>query len=156
MILTIYFALVRAHLDYYIQLWGPQYRRDMALLECIHRRATKMMQTMECLPCKDRLRELGLCSLEKRRLRGDLIATFQYLKGKYRKEGDRLFSWVCGDRTRGNGFKLREGRFCKDIKKKSYTVRVVRHCDRLPSHVVNVLSLETFKARLDQALGNLT
>jgi len=93
-ILTIYFALVRAHLDYYIQLWGPQYRRDMALLECIHRRATKMMQTMECLPCKDRLRELGLCSLEEGRLQGDQGADFQDLKETSKEKADRLFSSV--------------------------------------------------------------
>ena len=88
-ILTIYFALVRAHLDYYIQLWGPQYRRDMALLECIHRRATKMMQTMECLPCKDRLRELGLCSLEEGKAPGRpgsrLSGSKGDLKGKSRQ-----------------------------------------------------------------------
>ena len=80
---------------------------------------------------------------------------FQYLKGSYRKEGDRLFSRVCGDRTRGNGFKLKEGRFRLDIRKKSFTVRVVRHWNRLPRDVVDAPSLETFKARLDQALSNL-
>ena len=80
---------------------------------------------------------------------------FQYLEGGYREEGDRLCSRVCGDRTRGNGFKLKEGKFRLNIQKKSFTVRMVRHWDRLPGYVVDAPSLETFKARLDQALGNL-
>jgi len=67
----------------------------------------------------------------------------------YRKEGDRLFSRVCCDRIRRNGFKVREGRFRLDIRKKSFIVRVVTHWNRLPSIVVHVPSLGTFKARLD-------
>jgi len=70
-------------------------------------------------------------SLEKRRLQGDLIATFQYLKRSYRKDGERIFSRVCGDRIRGNGFKLREGRFRLHIRKRYFTVRVVKYCNRL-------------------------
>ena len=66
---------------------------------------------MEYLSYEDRLRKLGLFILEKRRLRGDLIAAFQYLKGAYRKDGEGLFTRVCSDRTRGNGSKLKEGRF---------------------------------------------
>ena len=68
-----------------------------------------MIQEMEHLPYKDRLRELELFSLKERRLQGDLIAALQYLNRSYRKEGDRLFIRVCGDRTRGNDFKLKEG-----------------------------------------------
>ena len=64
-------------------------------------------------------------------------------------------SRICGDRTRGNGFKLKEGRFRLDIRKKYFTMKMMRHWNRLPSDVVDASSLETFKARLDKALGNL-
>ena len=59
---------------------------------------------LEHLPYKDRLRELGLLSLEKRRLRGDLIAAFQYLKGAYKQEGSKLFERVGNSRTKGEQF----------------------------------------------------
>ncbi|KAK4816585.1 LOW QUALITY PROTEIN: hypothetical protein QYF61_017975 [Mycteria americana] len=140
-ILPLYSALVRPHLEYCVQLWGPQHK-DMELLEW-H------------FSYEDRLRQLGLFSLEKRKLRGDLIAAFQYLKGAYRKDGNRLFSKAYCDRTRSNGFKLREGRFRLDLRKKFFTMRVVRHWHRLPREVVEAPSLETFKVRLDGALSNL-
>jgi len=77
-------------------------------LECIQRRATKMIQGMEHLPSKDRLREMELFSLENRRFQGDLVVAFQYLNGGYRKEGYKLFGRVCCDRTGENYFKLKQ------------------------------------------------
>ncbi|KAK4827495.1 hypothetical protein QYF61_018795 [Mycteria americana] len=80
--------------------------------------------------------------------------TFQYIKGAYKKDGERHFTKACSDRTRGNGFKLKEGRLRLDIRKKFLIMRVVRHWNRLPREVVDVPSLEVFKVRLDGALNN--
>ncbi|KAK4816897.1 hypothetical protein QYF61_024539 [Mycteria americana] len=121
----------------------------------VQRRATMMIGWLEHLSYEDRLRELGLCSLEKRRLWGDLIATFQYLKGAYKKAGEGLVTRACSNRTRNNGSKLKKGRFRLDIRKKFFTMRVVRHWNRLPREVVDAPSLEVFKARLNGALSNL-
>ena len=98
---------------------------------------------------------MGLFSLEKRRLQGDLIVAFQYLKGAYKQEGEQLFMRVGSDTKRGNGFKLGQGRFRWDIRKKFFTQRVVTHWNRLPKEAVDAPSLEAFKARLDVALGSL-
>ncbi|KAK4817521.1 hypothetical protein QYF61_019107 [Mycteria americana] len=111
-ILPLYSALVRPHLEYCVQLWSPQHKKDMELLE-------------------------------------------PYLNRVYKKDGDKLFSKACCDRTRGNSFKLKEGRFRLDMRKTFFTMRVVKHWNRLPREVVDAPSLETFKVRLDGALTNL-
>ncbi|KAK4829723.1 hypothetical protein QYF61_006184 [Mycteria americana] len=111
-------VLQRPHLEYCIQLWDPQYKKDMDLLEWVQKKVTKMVRGLEHLSYEERLRELG-------------------------------------DRTRSSGFKLKEGSFRLNIRKKFFTIRVVRHWNRLPREVVDAPSLEVFKVRLDGALSKM-
>ena len=94
---------------------------------------------------------MGLFSLAKRRLQGDLRVAFQYLK----KGWERLFSSVYCYRRKGNGFKLKEGRFRLDMRKKKYMIKIVRHWSKLPRELVDALSLQIFKVGPDHAMRNV-
>ncbi|KAK4822276.1 hypothetical protein QYF61_012351 [Mycteria americana] len=104
---------------------------------------------------EEQLRTLGLSSLEKRRLRGDLIVPYSFLRRGSGDGGADLFSLVSSDRTCGNGPKPCQGRFRLDIRKHFFTKRVVKHCSRIPGEVVDAPSLSVFKRRLDNALINM-
>ncbi|KAJ7397580.1 hypothetical protein BTVI_133981 [Pitangus sulphuratus] len=106
-ILPLYSALVRPHLECCVQLWVPQHRKGIDLLERVQRRATKI-RGVENLSYKDRLGAESLLSLEKKRLWGDPVVAFQYLKGAHKEDGEGPFTTAYSDSTRGNGFKLKK------------------------------------------------
>ena len=113
-----------------------------------------MIRGLETKPYGERLKELGMFSLEKRRWRGDMIALFKYLKC-HTEEGQDLFSILPECRTRNKGLKLQEARLWLDIKKNFLTVRAVRQWNQLPREVVGSPTLEAFKRQLDGHLSGM-
>ncbi|KAK4831886.1 hypothetical protein QYF61_020033 [Mycteria americana] len=139
------------HLECRVQFCVPQSKRDMGLLEQVQQQSTKMTKALKNLSYEERLRELGLFSLEKKGLRGDLI----HVQERCKEDRTRLFSVLSSVWARGNGLKLKNRKFLLNIRKNFFTVRVIKHRSRFTIDFVASSSLEMFKIQLDTALHNL-
>ena len=149
-ILTLYNSLVRPHLEYNVQFWSPYYKKDIEKLERIQRRLTKMVPRLRNKPYEERLKELNLFTLSKRRLRGDLITLFKIFKGFTNMNPDNFLTIDRSNFTRNNGFKIIGKRFKTNEAKHFFFNRIINIWNGLPSNVVDSGTIETFKSRVDK------
>jgi len=154
-LLPLYTALVRSHLEYSVQFWAPQFKKDEELLERVQRRATRMVRGLEHLSYEGMLRELGLFSLEEENAARGPNIYLQISEGWVSGDGAKIFSVVPSDRTRGHGHKLNHRKFRLNMRKNFFPLRVTENWNRLPREVVESPSLEIFKTRLDKVLCSL-
>lgn len=151
-ILTLFNSLVRPHLEYCVQFWSPYYKKDINKLEKVQRRVTKMIPRLRNKSYEERLSELNLFSLAKRRLRGDLIEVFKIFKGYSNLNPNDFFTIDDTNYTRNNGYKIKGKRFRSHEAKHFFFNRVVNIWNGLPSNIVNCSTIDSFKNHVDKYL----
>ena len=138
-------------LEYGVQLWSPNYRKDVNKIERVQRRFTRMLPGFQQLSYRERLNELGLYSLVRRRLRGVLIEVFKMMKGIDRVDVAKLFPlWVGKIRTRGHDLRIKGPKFRGNMRGNFFTQRVVAVWNEFPAEVVEAGSILTIKSKVDR------
>jgi len=151
--LRLYQTLVRPKLEYCVQAWRPYFRKDIDLLEKVQKRATRLIISNKGLTYGERLKNLGLTTLETRRLRGDLIEVFKIFKGLDDVKPTDFFT-MSNTGLRGHEFKLYKPQAHLDIRKKFFSVRVIDTWNHLPDKILHCSTLQSFKKHLDCYLKN--
>ena len=155
-ILPLYRSLVRPHLEYCVQAWGVYLQKDRVELEKVQMRAVRLIQGLKSDNYFDKLRELGLFSMVRRRLRGDLIECFKILKGMDRVQKDNFFQTrESSGSMRGHRFKLYKKQCRTDLRKFFFTNRVVDIWNSLPAEVVESSTLGSFKSSVDKFFNKI-
>jgi len=148
MIKKLVIALIRPRLEYAAAVWSPSTKKHIRKLERIQRAATKLPQSLRDLTYEERLRILGLTTLEQRRERGDLIMVYRVMKGMERLDREDLVNWDIRD-TRGHGKKLKRDNCRREIKKRSFPQRCIETWNSLDKAIVQAETIHDFKAKLD-------
>ena len=149
-IVTLYNSLVRPIMEYCVQAWCPYYQKDIAKLERVQRRLTKMIPSLRNKPYEERLKELDLFPLQHRRLRGDLIQVFKIIRGIDNMDCTKYFSVDNSNYTRGNGCKIIGKSFSSNESKHFFFNRIVNLWNGLPRDVIECSTVDTFKRHLDK------
>ena len=148
MFLSLYKTMVRPHLEYASVIWSPKYKKDAILIENVQRRATRMVKELKGLSYSERLKQLGLPTLEYRRTRADVVQAYKLLKGIDKTDKELLtFSQT---NTRGHQYKLFKPRANTRTRGNSFSHRVVEPWNSLSADVVEAPSLNAFKSRLNK------
>lgn len=149
-LLRLYKSLVRPHLEYCVPAWSPHYVKDKVLIEKIQRRFSRMIPSIRKLSYEDRLKELGLWSLEDRRVRADLIEVYKIIHGISSVDPQTFFELSTHNRTRGHPLKLNKNRVHTELRQHFFTERVVNIWNKLDEKTVSASSLNGFKQQLER------
>jgi len=151
----LYGTYVRPHLEYCSQVWAPYFQKDINVLEKVQRRATKLIPSIRKLRYEDRLKYLGLFSLQRRRKRGDLIETFKIMNGVENIDSETFFKRSSATNLRGHNFKIYKQTATSIHRRNFFSQRVVNSWNLLPWDVVNASSVAVFKKRLDKYMDTM-
>ena len=153
--LPLYNALVRSHLEFAVPVWNPFLIRDIQMIEKIQKRATKIVFGMKNLPYEQRLQQLNLDSLEKRRTIFDLSEVYKIFRGLSIIKPEEFFIRNIDQRTRGHYVKLFPTHCRLNIRKYCFSNRIINLWNSLSDEIINTQSISVFKRKLGDYLNTL-
>ncbi len=150
MFLNLYKSLVRPHLEYASPIWSPMYKKDRIAIENVQRRATRLVRSLKNQTYEQRLKTLGLPSLEYRRSRADMVQTYKIMQDIDLIDKNKLFTMASCTRTRGHSKKLFKRRARLNVRVNMFSNRVTDTWNSLTEDIVTAPSLNAFKSRLNK------